>query len=147
MRKATSLCLLVGALSMPLAIEGCGRSDKTMDIISPDYILEQYRWFKKQTASIDQVKNQVKSEQEEIADMRKEYGKTPVSEWPSDEREEFRRKQSILRGYISQYNMLVGQFNARDSDVTAKFAKGQDAGQLKPYLGVSYSTIDDGAAK
>ena len=146
MRKTTRICALVGALSLTapamLSLEGCGRNEKTLDMISPDYILENYQWFKKQDAAIQQVRHQIDSDEKSLANYKLEFGGIPLPNWPFDSREEFARLRSVRDGHVSQYNMLVGDFNARDSDVTRHFAKGQDPKELKPYIGMTLPTIN-----
>ena len=71
---------------------------------------------------------------EEVTDYKHDFKDLPRSEWPFDAREELARKESVLRGYVSQYNLLAKDYNSRSSDVTRHFAKGSEPQELKPYL-------------
>ena len=109
-------------------------SKKTRQIATADYALESYRWFKEQSSAVEQVKSQIGSVKGEIADYKKDFEEKPRAEWPFDAREELARKESVLRGYISQYNMLVKDYNTRYSDVSRRWTKGSEPEELKPYL-------------
>lgn len=109
-------------------------TQQTRRIATPDYALEQYRWFKGQEAAISQVEAQISSMRGEIEAYRGDFGDIPVAQWPWDAREELARKQATLRGYVSQRNMLGAQYNERHSDVTRAWAEGEAPENLKPFL-------------
>ena len=136
--KTSKLALLTFAAALsvaPLTGTGCWmRVQKTLDITSPDYALENYRWFKEQDASLKQVDAQIKSVELEILDYKNDFSNKPRDEWPFDAREELARKESIRRGYISQYNMIAKDYNSRVSDFTRKWTKGEPSEEITPYL-------------
>ena len=107
---------------------------QTRRIATPDYALENYRWFKQQAAALDQVDAQIKSMEEEITAYRKDFAGISRADWPFDAREELVRKESVQRGYTSQHNMLAFEYNARHSDFTKAWTEGDIPAELKPYL-------------
>ncbi|MBI2666636.1 hypothetical protein HYX13_03425 [Candidatus Woesearchaeota archaeon] len=109
-------------------------TEQTRRIATPDYALENYRWFKGQSARLDQVKAQIDSTEGEITAYRQDFKDLPRADWPFDAREELARKESVLRGYVSQFNMLAGQYNERSSDLTRQWAKGSEPEELQPFL-------------
>jgi len=109
-------------------------SRDTRRIATPDYVLENYRWFKNQSSSIDQVKAQVESTKGEIIKYEKDFEGRARADWPFDAREELARKEAVVRGYISQHNMLIKDYNARSSDVTRQFTQGEKPKELEPFL-------------
>ncbi len=113
---------------------GCRNSEKTREIATADYVLENYRWFKNQSAAIEQTEAQIASMKGEIADYVDDFESVSKAEWPFDAREELGRKETVLRGYISQYNMLVKDYNARSSDMTRNWTKGDTPQELEPFL-------------
>ncbi len=119
----------------------CEGSKKTREIATLDYVLDNYRWFKNQSAAIDQVNAQVKSAQGEIELYKHDFEGTPRADWPFDAREELARKEAVLRGYTSQFNLLAKDYNARSSDLTKKFAEGEEPKELEPYLGKTYAPV------
>ena len=144
MKNSTLIGLIVaGAV---VAVPTCSvinhvmkRSEQTRDIGTADFVLENYRWFKNEEAAINQVNAQMGSTQDEITNYRKNFGVTPFADWPFDAREELARKEAVLRGYTSQYNKLVGEFNARKSDFTRGWTKGETPENIKPFLDRQYS--------
>ena len=107
---------------------------QTRRIATPDYALENYRWFKNQAAVIEQVDAQITSTKGEITGYKTDFSNLPRADWPFDAREELARKESILRGYVSQRNMLAGQYNARHSDFTKSWTEGDMPEEIKPFL-------------
>lgn len=133
--KLAAIVLATTVVATPLIMQtGCGRREKAMDVISPDFALENYRWFKDQSAALTQVDSQIKSEKDEIEAYRKDFADKPRSDWPFDAREELARKEAVLRGYISQYNMLAKDYNSHVSDFTRKWTKGEPSKDVAPYL-------------
>ena len=134
---AVGLALVVGVPSCLVYNHLSSRSEKTRDIGTADYVLENYRWFKGQEADIGQVNAQISSMKVEISDYVIDFKGSPRAEWPFDAREELARKESVLRGYMSQYNMLAGDYNERVSYVTRGWTrwKGKDApDELESYI-------------
>ena len=72
--------------------------------------------------------------QGEITGYRKDFKDAPRADWPFDAREEMARKESVLRGYVSQYNMLAGRYNGLVSDATKRWTKGSEPEEIKPFL-------------
>ena len=107
---------------------------ETRKIATPDYLLENYRWFKNQSSAINQAESQIHSMREEISAYKKDFEGITRADWSFDAREELARKESVLRGYISQRNMLTKDYNARSSDVTKQFAEGEKPEELEPFL-------------
>ena len=115
---------------------GCS---KVSEIATGNFMLQNYRDFKDLEASIAQVDAQITSMDAEIAGYKKDFANKPISDWPYDAREELARKESVKRGYVSQYNMLVGRYNALVSDATKKWTKGSEPQEVKPFLRI-YTT-------
>jgi|SRR3989344_21597 len=110
------------------------RGQKVSEIGTGDFVLQNYRDFKDLGASISQVDAQIDSMQSEVADYKKDFADSPRADWPFDAREEMARKESVLRGYISQHNMLSGKYNALVSDATKRWTKGSEPEEIKPFL-------------
>src|SRR3989338_2379866 len=92
--------LTAGAIAISPVI--CGRREQVMDAVSPDFVLGNYRWFKNQSAAIQQVNAQIASIDSEIVGYRRNFEGMPFALWPFDAREELSRKEAVKRGYISQ---------------------------------------------
>ena len=117
--KKSLTVILAAALSTGIA---CGRSEKTSDIASPDYWLENYRWFKQNRAAIEQVDHTIQAQKDAIEDYKKDFENVSRAEWPRDARQTLDEKETALEGYTRQYNSLVANFNARASDITRRIA-------------------------
>jgi len=102
------------------SIVGCGRTEKTYDLRSPDYWLETYRDFLQDKTAIEQVRSTIVSEQQAIEKYRTEMKGVPRIAWPRQIEENMEFQETALRGHISQYNMMVGSYNTKASDITKK---------------------------
>ncbi len=118
--KQTGLVLL---LATSLSTANCGRTEKTMDLASPDYWLENYRWFKQQKAAIEQVDHTMQAQRASIEKYRNDFEEMPRSEWPRDARQTLDEKETTLEGYTRQYNALVADYTARANDITRMLAE------------------------
>ena len=127
--------LLAGGITTCVVVDHLwSGSRQTRRIATPDYVLEQYKWFKNQSSALDQVDAQISSTTAEIDNYKKDFADVPRVNWPFDAREELSRRESVLRGSISHRNMLAKDYNARTSDVTANFAEGEKPKELAPFL-------------
>jgi hypothetical protein len=129
----TAVVLSVGSCTVLDRLVGTG-GQKVNQIATGDFWVQNYRDFKDLGASLSQVNAQVESVQAEIADYRKDFTNMPRADWPYDAREELARKEAVLRGYTSQYNMLAGRYNALVSDATKRWTKGSEPKEIAPFL-------------
>ncbi len=130
----TAIALSSTLFATPFLMTGCGRSEQASDITTPDYALENYRWFKAKDAAISQVNAQIGSMQEEVTAYKSNFADVPMTNWPFDARETYSQKETILRGYISQRNLLTAEFNAHASDFTRNWTRGAVPENVRPFL-------------
>lgn len=97
--------------------------------VSADNFEKNYEWFKVQETAITQLKTQVCQSQYQVVEYKKTFGDT--SKWNSEVFRGYNDLLFVKNGYISKYNSLVAQYNARRSSFIQSF--GRDEQTPKEY--------------
>lgn len=123
------LALLVGILAINLVSKWLGFGVET---ISPDFVYDNYVWFKEQYTAIQQVSVMIQNAKGEVQDFKELYGDT--STWSWEINDEYSRLLTVKNGYISKYNQLVAQYNAKASNARVNWVEGEYPAQVVRYI-------------
>ena len=89
--------------------------------ISAQNFEKNYEWFKGQEMSISQINNQVCYQIEQANDFKKLYGE--AENWTKTTKQSYDDLMFVKNGYVSKYNSLVAEYNARRSSFIKNFGR------------------------
>lgn len=91
---------------------------------SPDRMLKKYEWFKDQSTQLQQLQSRIKSTEKRLADFKVTYG-ADVNKWGWETKDEYNRVQTVLQGYLEQYNYMAAEYNSQSSKFNWKSFEGK----------------------
>lgn len=97
--------------------------------VSADNFEKNYEYFKQQEMALSQMRNQICYEQKEIDRFEKSYGST--INWTRSTKNNYEDLQFVKRGYVSKYNSLAAEYNAKRSSFIQAF--GRDSNLPREY--------------
>ena len=111
-------------------------SRETRQIVTPDWYLQNYRFFVETDNAITQAKTNIESVDKGITDYKKDLGPRP--QWTRTQEEGLQELEFSRRGYVSQCNLGIKNYRTKADDITRQygdrlqpFVDGQD---MSPYL-------------
>ena len=90
--------------------------------VSAPNAVHNYQWFKDQESAMAQIQNQICFQDSQIADFKQTYGSNS-STWSGNEQNNYADLQFVKSGYVSKYNALVGDYNAKRSSLISGFGR------------------------
>ena len=89
------------------------------EIINKTYNAENalynYHWFQERAAAIDALKKTITQSKIQVDIFTEQSG--PRTSWTFEDKTEYARLNAVFQGQQAQYNSLVGEYNARASEV------------------------------
>ena len=107
-----SLSFVLGWLSLP------------GEVLDPDAGLSRWRWFYDTHEALNATAANITSAESAVLDFQNLNG--DISTWNWQQNNEYQRLTSVYRGYITHYNRLANQYNAKMRDVTRNWASPPD---------------------
>ena len=80
---------------------------------SPRAMLDRYMWFKDASAQLDKLDADIRVYEARRGALKAEYGDTPRTAWPRDDRQEWSLIAAEVAGVKAGYNSLAAQYNAQ----------------------------------
>lgn len=89
--------------------------------VSAQNFEKNYEWFKSQETAIKQIQNQVCVSNDSIKEFKALYG--DVNGWTKTTKDQYGELSFVKNGYISKYNLLVSEYNARRASFIKSFGR------------------------
>jgi hypothetical protein len=118
-----ALIVVLGMLGMPILGLLSGYINIGAKTVSAENWEKNYEWFKGQEAAMSQILNQVCVVQKDTARLEELNGNATA--WSKTTRDTWSSLNFEKRGYVSKYNSLVAEYNARRASFIREF--GRDA--------------------
>ena len=116
--------LAFAAIVLVIASSGClGWGSAAANTVSADNVLGNYAWFKTQETAMQQLLAQVCAANAQITQFKHDYGDPKT--YSSTVNDQYGQLTFVKQGYISKYNSLVSDYNARRSNFIKSLGRDQ----------------------
>lgn len=106
------LMLLLGGWVIRIAAFPVNQATRVAErTFNADNMIRQYEWFKQQNQDIIAIDAQLAARRAAVADFETSAG--PRADWRFDDRQEWGRLTSVVRGLEGQRTQMVAEYNAR----------------------------------
>jgi len=129
------LAILLGGVGVVMNVLGFfgGAANNAVGVAKrefyPQELLRKYEWFKDAGAALDAKRASLKVYDARFSDLQKQYGETPRSGWPREDREQDSLWRSESAGIKASYNQLAAEYNAQMAKFNWRFT---NVGDLPP---------------
>ena len=89
--------------------------------VSAQNFEKNYEYFKSQETAMKQLEAQICQSKNEVNDFKEIYGNSTT--WTKTTKQEYSELAFIKNGYISKYNSLVADYNAKRSSFIQNFGR------------------------
>ncbi len=95
--------------------------EKTIDA---DNVIGNYEWFKQIAEDLDAADKRVQITEQAFIDFKKDMGDTPRKEWSFEDKEQYGRLTTDLRGQKAHLEQMKADFRARSKMANRAIFKG-----------------------
>jgi len=102
-------------------------------ILDPNAALARWQWFYDTKTGLDGLAGNIQVAQKQVDDFKATNG--DPSKWTFVQQDAYQHDSTVLSGYMTEYNNLANQYNAKMDDITRNFAAPRDLPRHIPNWG------------